>query len=225
MQSKHCLTSVTLPDSVTIFSTNINVHVNEVSHRELSNLTESRTSLETLILRNHSGKTGYLMWILSYCITCIYQQNTKRDLWFWTEVFCKYLLFVDKLVEEITNIIQNKLECQTMEYDIQFICCSCKITEIERKHIMETVAKKEKARWVELCINQFKRKIREGPYFICTVCNQILYKKSAITCINKKYPCQTYFNIQQSFDGKQCICNTCHSKVIKGKFSCQAVVN
>ena len=49
---------------------------------------------------------------------------------------------MDKLVEEITNIIQNKLECQTMEYDIQFICCSCKITEIERKHIMETVAKK-----------------------------------------------------------------------------------
>ena len=28
-----------------------------------------------------------------------------------------------------------------------------------------------KARWVELCINQTKRKIREGPYFICTVCN------------------------------------------------------
>ena len=75
-----------------------------------------------------------------------------------------------------------------------------------------------KARWVELCINQIKRKIREGPYFICTVCNRILYKKSVITCINEKYPCQTYFNIQQSFDGKQCICNTCHSKVIKGNY-------
>ena len=49
---------------------------------------------------------------------------------------------MDNLVEEINNIIQNKQECQTMEYDIQFICCSCKITEIERKHIMETVAKK-----------------------------------------------------------------------------------
>ena len=49
---------------------------------------------------------------------------------------------MDNLVEEITHIIQNKLECQTMEYDIQYICCSCKITEIERKHIIETVAKK-----------------------------------------------------------------------------------
>ena len=77
MQSNYCLATVTLPDSVTIFGTNINVHVNEVSHRELSNLTESRIFLETLILRNHTGKTGFLMWISSYCIACIYQQNTK----------------------------------------------------------------------------------------------------------------------------------------------------
>ena len=73
MQSKYCLTSVTLPDSVTIFGTNINVHVNEVRQRELSNLTESRISFETLILRNHTGKTGFLMWISSHCIGCIYQ--------------------------------------------------------------------------------------------------------------------------------------------------------
>ena len=48
---------------------------------------------------------------------------------------------MDNLVEEI-NFIQNKQECQTMEYDIQFICCSCKITEIERKHIMRKHRKK-----------------------------------------------------------------------------------
>ena len=48
---------------------------------------------------------------------------------------------VDNLVEEI-NIIQNKQECQTMEYDIQFICCSCKITEIERKRILRKHRKK-----------------------------------------------------------------------------------
>ena len=82
-----------------------------------------------------------------------------------------------------------------------------------------------KARSVELCINQFKTKIREGPYFICTVCNRILYKKSVITCLEEKNPCQTYFNIQPSFYGKQYICNTCHSKVIKGNLPCQAVVN
>ena len=139
MHSKHCLISVTLTDSFTIFSTNINVHVNEVSHRELSNLTESRISLETLIL---SGPTGFLMWISSCCIVCVYQQNTKVKQLFSLLTYenshspaMKQVILirgVDNLVEKI-NIIQNKQECQTMEYDIQFICCSCKITEIERK--------------------------------------------------------------------------------------------
>ncbi|RMX44535.1 hypothetical protein pdam_00006061, partial [Pocillopora damicornis] len=41
--------------------------------------------------------------------------------------------------------------------------------------------------------------------------------------ISNKYPCQTFFNIQQSFDGKEYICKTCHSKVLKGELPCQAV--
>ena len=49
---------------------------------------------------------------------------------------------MDNLVEEINNIIQNKQECQTKEYDIQFISCSSKITEIERKHITRKHRKK-----------------------------------------------------------------------------------
>ena len=117
MQSKHCLISATLTDSFTIFGTNINVHVNEVSHRELSNLTESRISLETLILRNPTGKTGFLVWISSYCIACIYQQNTKVKQLFslvtnedsHSPAMKKtiHIRGVDNLVEEI-NIIQNR---------------------------------------------------------------------------------------------------------------------
>ena len=44
---------------------------------------------------------------------------------------------VDNLVEEI-NFIQNNRECQTVEYDIQFICCSCKTTEIETLYVENT---------------------------------------------------------------------------------------
>ena len=95
-----------------------------------------------------------------------------------------------------------------------------------KKELLSRCSEKlERARLVELCIIQFNRKIREGPYFICTVCYWILYKKSAITYINKKYPCQKYFSIQQSFDRKHYICRTCHSMGIKGKLPCQAVVN
>ena len=77
MCNEHCLTSFTISDSVNIFGTKINVHVKEGSQGELNNLTESRISVETLILRNHKEKTGFLMWISSYCIACIYQQHTK----------------------------------------------------------------------------------------------------------------------------------------------------
>ena len=51
----------------------------------------------------------------------------------------------------------------------------------------------------------FKSLISEQyrSFILTVVCNQILYKKSVITCINKKYPCQTYFNIQQLFGGKK----------------------
>ena len=100
---------------------------------------------------------------------------------------------MDNLVEEINNIIQNKQECQTMEYDIQFICCSCKITEIERKHIIRELRKKHMYDSME-------------P----------VARKRFLEDIKRKY---------STMDGKQCICNTCHSKVIKGKLPCQAVVN
>ena len=114
MQSKCCLTSVTLPDSVTIFGTNINVHVNEVSQRELSNLTESRISLEALILRVHTGKTSFLMWISSHCIAFISQQNTKVKQLFSLLTYedshspamkqTIHIRGVDYLVEEINKI-------------------------------------------------------------------------------------------------------------------------
>ncbi|CAH3036360.1 unnamed protein product, partial [Pocillopora meandrina] len=42
-------------------------------------------------------------------------------------------------------------------------------------------------------------------------------------CINNKYSCQTFFNIQQSFGAKEYICKKCHSKVIKRELPCQAV--
>lgn len=84
---------------------------------------------------------------------------------------------------------------------------------------------KDKATSTELCIKQFKRRVREDPYFICTVCNGTLYQKSVMRCITNKYPRQTFFNIQQPFDGKEYICKTCHSKVIEGELPCQAVVN
>ena len=39
------------------------------------------------------------------------------------------------------------------------------------------------------------------------------------------YPSQDIFKIQSSYDGKEYICKTCHSKAIQGRLLCQAIVN
>ena len=90
-------------------------------------------------MENHTGKTGSLMWISSYCIACTYQQNKKVKQLF-SLVTCeesespamkhaKHIHGVNNLVQEINNIVQHRQECQTMECDVQFTCCSCKITD------------------------------------------------------------------------------------------------
>ncbi len=77
-------------------------------------------------------------------------------------------------------------------------------------------------------ICKYHNKIREGPYYICSVCNCLLYKKSVRlldgkTC-SSSVPKSLFTNIM-SFDNKEYICSTCHSKVTKGKIPCQAVYN
>ena len=80
---------------------------------------------------------------------------------------------------------------------------------------------------VDVCISQFCQKIK-GPYYVCTVCNRMLYRKSLLIfnkqkCVNCNI--QNVFTEKLSFDNKEYICKTCHSKVIKGKVPCQAVYN
>ena len=68
----------------------------------------------------------------------------------------KHIRGVNNLVEEINNI-QNKQECQTMEYNILLICCLCKITKIERKCIIRKQNK------THVCFILFLKKI-SGRY-------------------------------------------------------------
>ncbi|RMX43161.1 hypothetical protein pdam_00009737 [Pocillopora damicornis] len=50
-------------------------------------------------------------------------------------------------------------------------------------------------------------------------------KKSVLKLNRTSYPSQDIFNILLSFDGKECICKTCHSKVNQGSLPCQATVH
>ena len=80
---------------------------------------------------------------------------------------------------------------------------------------------------LDCCISKFHSRMKEGPYYICSICNRLLYRKSVKLLEKKKYslvPKTLFINIA-SFDNKQYIGTTCHSKIGKDKISCQAVYN
>ena len=76
-------------------------------------------------------------------------------------------------------------------------------------------------------INTFNKKILDGSYFICTVCNRCLYKRSVIDYKEEKYNIfvEGLYTDVKSFDGKLYVCKTCDLKLKKGKVPCQAVYN
>ena len=75
-----------------------------------------------------------------------------------------------------------------------------------------------------LNVNEFLTDIEAGPYYICKSCNRMLYRKSVRKFHRDAYSIDIFTDVP-SFDNEQYICNTCHSKLIKGKIPCQAVYN
>ena len=76
-------------------------------------------------------------------------------------------------------------------------------------------------------IQQFNRAIREGPYYICVVCNRLLYRKTVLQFKKNNYNSSScLFSSVTSFNGNMYICNTCHATIKKkNKTPCQAVCN
>ena len=80
---------------------------------------------------------------------------------------------------------------------------------------------------IDYYISRFHNKINEGPYYVFSVSNRLLYRKSVILLQKDKYinVDETLFTDIKSFDDKEYICKTCHSKVLEGKIPCQAIYN
>ena len=74
-------------------------------------------------------------------------------------------------------------------------------------------------------ITTFHKKVREGPYYICSVCNRILYRKTVHEVKKNMYGFQHLFTGKKSFDDKEYMCKTCKSKLLKEQVPCQAVSN
>ena len=74
-------------------------------------------------------------------------------------------------------------------------------------------------------INTFKKKILDGPYSICIVCNCCLYLRSVIDFKEEKYNIfvEVLYTDVKSFDWKLYVCRTCDLKLKKDKVPCQTV--
>ena len=66
--------------------------------------------------------------------------------------------------------------------------------------------------------------IKEGPYYICVVCNRCHYLRSVIPFKSEKYVLNIDYEVSSS-DGKLYICQTCHKKLKKSEIPAQAVSN
>ena len=106
----------------------------------------------------------------------------------------------------------------------------------EKKDLIKRIVTKGKELKEEKCfsthsldyyIQQFNRDIREGPYYICVVCNRLLYRKTVLQFKKDKYNSSScLFTSVTSFNGNMYICNTCHVTIKKkNKTPCQAVYN
>ena len=103
---------------------------------------------------------------------------------------------------------------------------------LKKQNIISRVQSNKKTRKnsvqhdLEHKISVFQSEIKEGPYYICSVCNRLLYRKTVIHLNKEIYSSQlNVFTDVKSFDDKQYICRTCHTKVLKRNVPCQAAFN
>ena len=115
---------------------------------ELSDSSESKSILKNVIISNHDAKcTGFLLWLSSYCISCIFKPTRTSN----------YFLIYDESrmpqIENIRNIegtcklvdtIFNAKRNQSIEqYKIRFLSCSCEnIDKNEIKRLLNNQSQK-----------------------------------------------------------------------------------
>ena len=77
------LTSVDLPKSLDVCAVEISVQLKAQSYGILHCTSNNiQRKLKNLIFHNYNGSTGFSLWLLSYCITCIFRQTVKAKYMF-----------------------------------------------------------------------------------------------------------------------------------------------
>ena len=149
--SRH-LTKADLYTSLDICSVEISVQLKAQSYGMLSgSLNNTKNKLENLIFNNYSGNTGFLLWLSSYCITCIFQQTVRAKYMFSLLTYedtCEPAIQQIKisglpsLAQAISNIVTRKLKTDIVHYETQFLSCTYNMDLHQIKHIMQKHTRK-----------------------------------------------------------------------------------
>ena len=87
------------------------------------------------------------------------------------------------------------------------------------------VTRKKKRSNFETSLVNFKREIRSGPSYICTICNRLLYRTSVKIYKINEYPESNFNTAKISFDGEEYVCMSCHKSMKAKMMPSLAVVN
>ena len=84
------------------------------------------------------------------------------------------------------------------------------------------MSSKEKKLWQA---ENFLQQVKEGPYYICTICHGSLYQCSVRFFKHEKYwiLISELYHPVKSFDEKLYIVKTCHKYLYKNEIPCQSV--
>ena len=77
-------------------------------------------------------------------------------------------------------------------------------------------------------MKEFKINIKQGPYFVCVICNRSMYKRSVKLFDMEKYEIldDTTLPFVNSYNGNHyIICNTCDKKLQKKEIPEQCVLS
>jgi len=147
MGIKRHLTKADLYTSLDICGVEISVQLKAQSFGILSgSLNNTQNKLENLIFNNYSGNTGFLLWLSSYCITCIFQHTVRAKYMFSLLTYentcepAKWQIKISglpSLVQATSNIVTKKLKTDIVHYEIQFLSCTSDMDLHQIKHIMQ----------------------------------------------------------------------------------------
>ena len=104
----------------------------------------SKQQLKTAILDNKESSAGFLMWISSYCISCVFQWHARQKMSY--HVFVdngsgpknapKVFSDVDSVIDLFCSNIQSKFNCFETKYEVAFLTCLCELSNTERKQMI-----------------------------------------------------------------------------------------